>query len=134
MRTTHICRINASEAFVLPEDMGVGYPMAPMTSVRWYEKNSQDMLEVRIIVFIDVNNSSLIQVANVLDGDDLSLTVKYRRVMPDGVEPNEFAVWLIECHYPLPEAGAISTVTTILENDDPKTSRGTVTSVPKVKA
>ena len=140
METINICQINDSTPFSPPQGMGIGYPMAPLVSVRKYKDEGVDELEIRIIAFIDANNVSLIEVAdNLIPGEfegehELLIDVSYNRSMNGQDEPSEYVLWLVQCHYRPHEGVSIAKVSTTLTNEDPRTSRGTVTHVPRIKS
>jgi hypothetical protein len=113
-----------SDALLFPSDLAIEYPMAPMASVKM--SSDQTTLFIRVVVFIDAAFSGVPTVITpILTNGTLYCTVQYTC---SNTTPTKFIGWFSTFDYP---ASGVIQVETLLENTDPKTSRGTVTTVLK---
>lgn len=111
-------------AITFPDSFEIEYPMAPLVSVKIGENGKN--LHIRAVVFIDAANVNTPVLSDpTVNGTTLQYTVQYRCVTD---MPKAYVTWFAGIQYP---AEGINTVEIFLENEDPKTSRGTVTTVLK---
>ncbi len=117
--------------FTFPPEMTnkIQYPMSPMTSAEEFvDDDGMTKVSVRVTVFIDSRNAipPMGKFEYRAESQELCVTVTYNYHQES--DPLVFACWYVEFHSNQHEYPA-STVVTTLENEDPKTSRGTVTVV-----
>lgn len=121
------CSIINSSPFTVDNIVNLEYPMAPMTSVNYV--TDSNMLIIKTVVFVDsaagINPDELSFVSSESKGV-LTLTLDYTFKEET---PTTFSCFYIELSYPS-TPGQITSVITFLNNEDPKTSRGTTTEVP----
>lgn len=109
---------------VTPSDTGVLNPIAPLITVTALEDESRNTnLFFRMVVFIDSKNEK----APTFGVDTDENSEFYVSFSLASQIPKEYSAWYIEALYPvnLP----IGPITVYTQNDDPRTSRGTVTTV-----
>jgi hypothetical protein len=106
-----------------PSSKGTLFPIAPSVTAYCTKDNAGNTtIFFRIVVFIDSDNSkppvfSIDETTNKDFYIEFDLTAK---------APANYTVWYIETSYPI---NALGDVTVYLQNKDPRTSRGTVTTV-----
>lgn len=117
-----VTKINPETLFSFDNSSNVGYPLAPLVSAK--KDTKTNILTVRIVVFIDANNTSIPSInPNVVEKDGtLSLTVDYNYIEET---PKSYSSWYLEYSYLSENVMNINTVFTVLCNEDPVTSRGT---------
>lgn len=99
------------------------FPIAPLITVVGTKDGSDNLSYFfRIVVFIDSDNTK----PPVFSVDETNTSQFYVSFNLPEKEPTKFSAWYIEAYYPTNRVGDL---TVYLQNEDPKTSRGTVTTV-----
>lgn len=108
------------------QPMKIQYPMSPLVTYKEDVVDGQTTIYVRIVAFID----SLITDAPTLNfisliNNQLKLEIDYNH---KGAVPTSFNAWFIDYNYPVASGSSVDSVLTCVQNEDPTTSRGTVTT------
>lgn len=121
-----VTKINPETNFNFDNISNVGYPLAPLVSAKRDAKTN--ILTVRIVVFIDAENTTTPLInPNVVEKDNsLSITVDYNFIEQT---PKSYSCWYLEYSYTSETAMNITTINTVLYNEDPVGSRGTTTGL-----
>lgn len=117
--------INRTEAFVFPEGSELTYPLPPLVTA----ENLGNGILVRAVVFIDANFEGTPSFGQwIYNADEKSLkgVVDYDAPAPQGI-PTSYQAWMVEATYETSDV--VETIILYLCDTDPKTSRGTVTTV-----
>lgn len=112
-----------SAANITPSNLGALYPIAPAATAYCTKDISNNYnYFFRIVVFIDSDNPKTPTFCiDETTGNDFYVVFD----LP-AKSPTNYTVWYIESTY---QVNQLSDVTVFLQNEDPKTSRGTVTTV-----
>lgn len=121
LETTEISEITSPFQFNSTEN--IGDPMAPLVSAHRVESSNDVILN--IVIFIPTNSNDIELVEQKPEGDTLHCTVNY--AFNEG-EPNEYKAYFMQ-HICENFSSSMSKIEVFLHQDDPKTSRGTVTTV-----
>ncbi|NRA13820.1 MAG: hypothetical protein HRT57_17905 [Crocinitomicaceae bacterium] len=121
--------INENSKFKFPEGADVAYPSAPLVTAKYIDKGQSIIM--RIVVFVDVKFIGTLKFTQIQEANPdtfyglIQYNMDYRN---HGHVPSEYRVSYYEftCSS---NKGKITKIDLCLENDDPKTSRGTVTTV-----
>lgn len=121
-------QVNSSGPFQFPADAKLTYPLAPLITAS-YTDSTRTTIRIRGTVFIDSNYSGDPSLTELSESDGVfSAYVDYTLVYPSQLPPSSYNCWYLEFDY-VPQNGPISYVDLKLRNTDPRTSRGTVTTV-----
>lgn len=124
-----------STPYSFPEGTGYnfGYPMAPLITAKTMASNESfpmNTVIVRALVFVDSAIEAVNDVRFIPDTKNTTDSIFYGTIQyssPDH-EPTSYRVW---CFDVVLEDKGYDTIALALENDDPKTSRGTTTTVQR---
>lgn len=108
-----------------------GNPLAPLVAAEFYENEGVLTLKIRATLYIDAQNTTIPTVVLQSEKENiLNFVFDYDYCE---VEPTSYNIWYVEIDYTSDTVGNIDTVMTYLRDIDPKTSRGTVTTVQQGK-
>lgn len=119
-----------NEAILFPMESDILFPMAPLVSARQLNPDSNAIL-VRIVVFIDENFAGEPENSGFTlspDGTTAVIEITYGAPEPSSVSRAKYNAFYMDFIYPN-ETGTAHFVEVSLTDTDPKTSRGTVTTV-----
>lgn len=105
--------------------------MAPMVSVKLESPESANII-IKIVVFIDSvfeGEPTASDIAVSPDGTTANVLIQYDAPAPPSGMPASYTAHFIEIIYTPPADSGVSFVEVALQDTDPKTSRGTVTTV-----
>lgn len=109
---------------VTSSDSGMLNPIAPLTTIVALEDEDKNLsLFFRIVVFIDSENHE----PPTFGVDINNNSHFYVSFSLESRIPKYYSAWYIEALYPM--NSTVDTITVFTQNDDPRTSRGTVTTV-----
>lgn len=119
-------KINVTENFVFPNNANNSLDMAPLTTARAIGNGS--IVLIRVVAFIPKSGTMIIPptlklVSN--EGNELKYCVEYNQENSSTEDGYEAMYFEDEC----PDAGNITQVEVCVYNEDPRTSRGTITTV-----
>ncbi len=128
---TQIKQINAAGTpFTFPAGSNLEYPLAPVITAHRTSPDGPEIY-IRVVVFIDASFQGEPTIGNWslnTENNTLSGFVDYDAPSPRVTPPLTYNSWLVETTYD--DSGmAVDDVELFLRDTDPKTSRGTVTTV-----
>lgn len=120
-----IVKVNEEIPFQFPANSEPGYPAAPFLTA-CLVMGEPSLMWVRMIVFIDSSYPGTPWMATPsISNGIVSFTVNYD--LSESVPPTNFTAWLVEFKIQFTEG--TNQVEGFLCNEDPRTSRGTITTV-----
>jgi hypothetical protein len=127
LTTLQCSLINSGAAFTIKNTQDLGFPMAPATTAKFVDQGEK--IKIRTVVFIDSaagNDPNSLTFSCAEDGNTLEIGINYNYREES---PTTFSCFYVELEYSSDTVSSLTTVCAKLVDLDPKTSRGTYTTV-----
>jgi len=116
-----------TQVFTFSSPETVTYPVAPLVSAKFYSPNGVLTLKIRATLYMN-SDDTIPPIVKTPTESENTLTLNYDYNFSE-VTPETCDVYYIEVDYTSETVGNIKEIESFMINEDPETSRGTVTVI-----